>query len=101
MIGDKKEFGAYVLTSGTEYYRAELQDSPSHGGEELGGCCIPSRWTPLKLLAVKLYNDNTSIFTFRLPYENRRLDLPPGAALMVKVPGVEHGGGDEESYVWA
>ena len=93
MIGDKKEFGAYVLTSSTEYYRDELHDSP-HEREELGGCCIPNSWTLLSLIAVKKYNYNASIFTFELPYKNRRLDLPPGAALLVKVPGVEHGGGD-------
>lgn len=93
MIGDKKEFGSYILTSSTEYYSDELKDV-STDINELQGCCIPNMWTNLTLLAVKKYNHNASIFTFELPHKNRRLDLQPGAYLLVKVPGVEHGGGD-------
>ena len=94
MIGDKKEFGKYILTRGSSYYEDEFGDPPEGQQKELSGCAIPNRWTSLKLIQKKAYNDDTSIFTFGLPCSDRRLGLRPGACLLVRCPGVEHGGGD-------
>ena len=94
MIGDKKEYGRYILTRGSSFYEGEFAD-PTPGDErELFGCTIPNCWTSLKLIQKTAYNDDTSIFTFELPRSDRRLGLRPGAYLLVRCPGVEHGGGD-------
>ncbi len=94
MIGDKKEYGRYILTRGSSFYEDEFADPKDGEERELFGCAIPNCWTSLKLIQKKAYNSDTSIFTFELPSSDRRLGLRPGAYLLVRCPGVEHGGGD-------
>ena len=94
MIGDKKEFGRYVLSPSSNFYREEFEDPPKGEERELYGCAIPNRWTSLKLIQKQAYNHDTSIFTFQLDDSDRRLGLRPGACLLARCPGVEHGGGD-------
>jgi len=53
---------------------------------EVSGCAITNEWTPLVLELKTPYNDDTSIFKFRLPNGKASLLLPIGSFLLVLVP---------------
>jgi len=97
MISTHKVFGQYVLMPATELLKHHLKDS--EGEEEfVSTCSIPTRWTPLTLIGVTPYNEDTSLFCFSLvrptetatPATRLRLDLPTGSCMLIRAPNCEH-----------
>jgi cytochrome-b5 reductase len=90
MITAIKSFGSYKLSRATDaLVHLEVEDKTYKST-----CTIPNTWTDLELLEIRPYNDDTSIFRFRLPENELFLHLPIGSFLLVKAPDCEHGGGD-------
>jgi len=92
MITTKKSFGSYVLTK-VDFYKLAAAGTVSTE-ESAQTCAVPSDWTELKLLEVRPYNHDTSLFRFQLPEGKAKLNLPVGGFLLVLAPGCEHDGTD-------
>lgn len=100
MISAHKVFGQYELKPATAIYKHHLKDSDDE--EFVSTCTISTRWTPLTLIGVTPYNEDTSLFCFSLvplsrhptdtapPASRLRLDLPVGSCMLVRAPNCEH-----------
>ena len=102
MIMCEKRFDPRVLQKGGNGLYMEGEEGEpdaSNGGsiskadEYPSKCLIPNSWTDLKLVSIRVYNDNWSIFEFALPSESC-LNLPVLGHFMIKAPGKGHDGGD-------
>lgn len=95
MITNSKLYGSYVWESPTRLFQdvPMLPDSNDEVSLDYFAnacdCAIRDSWTPLSLISKTIYNDNTSIFKFKLPDGCRKLNLPIGAFLLVLAPGCE------------
>lgn len=89
MITANKVFGSYCLVKpNLEPNAVDIEEEK----EIIQSTCSlnSSSWTPLKLVAIKIYNHDTSVFKFSLPDGIPALSLPLGAYLLVKAPGCDH-----------
>jgi len=67
MITASKSFGSYILSKPSFSISETDLPSKNSGPVVSTGCSVPSEWTSLKLISVRKYNHDTSIFKFRLP----------------------------------
>jgi ferredoxin-NADP reductase len=113
MITAERKYGRYVLLPASQLFNKEAVDDLDEmklwideveehrnclkqgASSPAQPCMIPPRWVELQLGAIRPYNGNASIFTFRLPSEKLKLGLPAGAYLLVKAPNCEHDGGGD------
>ena len=92
MISGEKEFGVYKLAK-VHYYDDE-EDEASAPVEYVSTCYFGSKWVSCTLESVLKYNSDTSIFRFRLPNLDDRLNLPIGGVLLARAIGCDHDGSD-------
>jgi NAD(P)H-flavin reductase len=96
MITAIKEFGSYKLTRATDTLKS-LYDNDNvnnnNDSEYVSTCSIKNNWIELELLNITVYNDDTSIFRFQLPNNEKNLNLPVGGFLLVLASDCEHDGG--------
>lgn len=64
------------------------------GIERVSSCWLPTSWVAVRIIAVRDYNHNSSVYTFGLPF-GQQLNLPVCACLLLRAPGrgrIENGG---------